>query len=90
MHVHVCIVTHTIFSLIKILFHGILDYYNYKCKCSNGFKNIFHSGVPNLHMVETVDSERLASSINSTWQKLNKPDPLKVFVQINTSGEESM
>ena len=45
-------------------------------------------GVPNLHVVETVNSERLASHLNNCWGKLNKP-PLKVMVQLNTSHEES-
>ncbi|KAK9501557.1 hypothetical protein O3M35_012260 [Rhynocoris fuscipes] len=44
--------------------------------------------VPGLYLVETVDSEKLASALNSAWEKLKKPEPLKVFVQINTSGEE--
>ncbi|XP_055385159.1 pyridoxal phosphate homeostasis protein [Condylostylus longicornis] len=46
--------------------------------------------VPNLYMIETVDSEKLANSLDSAWGKLNKPDkePLRVLVQVNTSGEE--
>ncbi|CAG5118012.1 unnamed protein product [Candidula unifasciata] len=45
--------------------------------------------VPNLFVVETVDSIRLAKAINETWQRLNKIDPLNVMAQVNTSGEES-
>jgi len=45
--------------------------------------------IPNLFMVETVDSIKLASIINSIWEKLNKCEPLKVLVQVNTSGEDS-
>lgn len=46
--------------------------------------------IPNLYMVETVDTEKLASALDKAWQKLRKQDNLKlnVLVQINTSGEE--
>ena len=50
------------------------------------FSNI---GVPNLFMVETVDNVKLANSLNVSWGKLNKPGPLNVMVQVNTSKEES-
>lgn len=46
-------------------------------------------GVPNLFMVETVDSIKLASALSSSWGKQNKPGPLNVMVQVNTSQEES-
>ncbi|XP_077991966.1 pyridoxal phosphate homeostasis protein-like [Glandiceps talaboti] len=46
-------------------------------------------GVPNLFMVETVDSQRLADSLNQAWGKQKKPEKLKVMVQVNTSDEES-
>ena len=45
--------------------------------------------VPNLHMVETVDSVKLADALNSSWIKLKKVEKLKIMVQVNTSGEES-
>ncbi|XP_008586173.1 PREDICTED: proline synthase co-transcribed bacterial homolog protein isoform X1 [Galeopterus variegatus] len=45
--------------------------------------------VPNLFMLETVDSVKLADKVNSSWQKRGSPERLKVMVQINTSGEES-
>ncbi|XP_005398471.1 PREDICTED: proline synthase co-transcribed bacterial homolog protein isoform X2 [Chinchilla lanigera] len=45
--------------------------------------------VPNLFMLETVDSVKLADRVNSSWQKRGSPERLKVMVQINTSGEES-
>ena len=41
-------------------------------------------------MVETVDSVKLADALNSSWAKLQKPNRLKTFLQVNTSGEESM
>jgi len=43
-------------------------------------------GVPHLYMIETVDSQKLASILNKTWEGLH---PLNIMVQINTSGEES-
>ncbi|KAM4609726.1 pyridoxal phosphate homeostasis protein isoform 2-T3 [Polymixia lowei] len=48
-------------------------------------------GVPNLFMVETVDSVKLADKVNSSWQRLRAASTqrLKVLVQINTSGEQS-
>ncbi|ERE89619.1 pyridoxal phosphate homeostasis protein [Cricetulus griseus] len=45
--------------------------------------------VPNLFMLETVDSMKLADKVNSSWQKKGSTERLKVMVQINTSGEES-
>uniref|UniRef100_A0A0A9WMR6 Pyridoxal phosphate homeostasis protein n=1 Tax=Lygus hesperus TaxID=30085 RepID=A0A0A9WMR6_LYGHE len=44
--------------------------------------------VPNLDVVETISSEKVASAVNSAWEKLKKSDPLKVMVQVNTSREE--
>ena len=59
--------------------------------CANVPDSLFHlnSGVPNLFMVETVDSVKLATTLNSSWSKQNKPNPLNVMVQVNTSQEES-
>lgn len=45
--------------------------------------------VPNLFMLETVDSVKLADKVNSSWQKKGSPQKLKVMVQVNTSGEDS-
>ena len=45
--------------------------------------------VPNLHVIETIDSEKLAIAVNDTWGKLGKPESLKVMVQVNTSSEQS-
>lgn len=44
---------------------------------------------PGIYMIETVDSEKLASNLDSAWKKLLKPDDqkLRVLVQINTSSE---
>ena len=47
-------------------------------------------GAPNLHMVETVDSIKLADAINKSWEKKENGSKLSVFAQVNSSGEESM
>ncbi|KAK7485863.1 hypothetical protein BaRGS_00022858 [Batillaria attramentaria] len=47
------------------------------------------TGVPNLFMVETVDSEKLAMALNNSWGKLSRGEPLRIMVQVNTSGEEN-
>ena len=44
---------------------------------------------PHLWAVETVDSERLASTLNTSWGKKGTDQKLRVFVQVNTSGEVS-
>uniref|UniRef100_A0A671TXI8 Pyridoxal phosphate homeostasis protein n=1 Tax=Sparus aurata TaxID=8175 RepID=A0A671TXI8_SPAAU len=48
-------------------------------------------GVPNLFLVETVDSMKLADKVNSSWQRVRgaSTQRLKVMLQINTSGEAS-
>ncbi|XP_034060933.1 pyridoxal phosphate homeostasis protein isoform X1 [Gymnodraco acuticeps] len=48
-------------------------------------------GVPNLFVVETVDSAKLADRVNSSWQRLRgaSTQRLKVMVQLNTSGEQN-
>ena len=44
---------------------------------------------PNLSMVETVESIKLADALNKSWAKKNLDRKLKVMVQVNTSDEES-
>lgn len=41
-------------------------------------------------MIETIDSVKLANTVNSAWEKIRKPEqgPLKVLVQVNTSAED--
>lgn len=41
-------------------------------------------------MLETIDSEKLANTVNTAWEKINgnNKEPLKVLVQVNSSGEE--
>ncbi|ETN62531.1 proline synthetase associated protein [Anopheles darlingi] len=49
--------------------------------------------LPNLHMIQTVHSTKLAEGLNKAWEKLKTEHPetqakLNVLVQINTSGED--
>ncbi|XP_059662525.1 uncharacterized protein LOC132308455 [Cornus florida] len=46
------------------------------------------TGVPNLAMVETVDDEKIANHLERAVANIGRK-PLKVLVQVNTSGEES-
>ncbi|XP_005092694.2 pyridoxal phosphate homeostasis protein [Aplysia californica] len=45
--------------------------------------------IPNLFVVETIDSERLAKAVNDAWVRQGKQEPLNIMVQVNTSGEEN-
>ena len=44
---------------------------------------------PGLWMVETVDSERLATALDSSWRKKQPESRLKIYLQVNTSSEEA-
>jgi hypothetical protein len=46
------------------------------------------TGVPNLAMVETVDDEKIANHLDRAVGNIGRK-PLKVLVQVNTSGETS-
>ncbi|KAG5516417.1 hypothetical protein RHGRI_037208 [Rhododendron griersonianum] len=46
------------------------------------------TGVPNLAMVETVDDQKIANNLNRVVENIERK-PLRVLVQVNTSGEES-
>ncbi|XP_031274952.1 pyridoxal phosphate homeostasis protein [Pistacia vera] len=46
------------------------------------------TGVPNLAMVETVDDKKIADRLDRVVAGMERK-PLKVFIQVNTSGEES-
>ena len=52
-------------------------------KCNN------LTAIPNLHMVQTIDTAKLATALSNSWEKQNKPYRLKVMVQVNTSSEEN-
>ncbi|MEQ2200589.1 hypothetical protein XENOCAPTIV_000439 [Xenoophorus captivus] len=49
------------------------------------------SCVPNLFLLETIDSPKLADKVNSSWQRLRgaSSQRLKIMVQVNTSGEQN-
>ena len=44
--------------------------------------------VPNLHCIETIDSEKIASKINAGIESGSRP-PLEVLIQVHTSSEET-
>ncbi|KEH36914.1 putative COG0325 protein family [Medicago truncatula] len=46
------------------------------------------AGVPNLAYVESVDDEKIANLLDRAIAKIGRK-PLKVFVEVNTSGETS-
>ncbi|KOX79794.1 Proline synthase co-transcribed bacterial like protein [Melipona quadrifasciata] len=45
---------------------------------------------PNLYIIETVDTEKIASSLNAAWSKYRTHEnlKLKIMVQVNTSNEQ--
>ncbi|XP_022199490.2 pyridoxal phosphate homeostasis protein [Nilaparvata lugens] len=46
------------------------------------------AAVKNLFVIETIDSEKLATSINNAWAKKQDNESLNCMIQVNTSGEE--
>jgi PLP dependent protein len=44
---------------------------------------------PNLYMIESVDSIKLATKLNQTLTSLDPPEPLRVLVEIRTSSEDT-
>ena len=44
--------------------------------------------IPNLHTVQTVSSQKLATALNKNWPE-DRQSLLNVLVQVNTSGEDS-
>ncbi|KAF6173253.1 hypothetical protein GIB67_026948 [Kingdonia uniflora] len=54
---------------------------------SNKAKSLL-AAVPNLSMVESVDDEKISNYLDRAVASLGRK-PLKVLVQVNTSGEES-
>lgn len=46
--------------------------------------------IPNLHVIETINNDKLANALNNSWPKFRKSDDgkLNVMVQVNTSEEE--
>jgi hypothetical protein len=47
------------------------------------------SDIPNLFMIETIDSIRLATTVDAAWQRLETTKKLNVMIQVNTSSEDS-
>ena len=45
--------------------------------------------IPNLALVETVDSVKLANTLNKELVKLERKEPLPILVQVLTGGEDS-
>ena len=45
--------------------------------------------VPNLALVETVDSAKLATKLNTELLKISRAQPLPVLVQVHSGGEAS-
>lgn len=45
--------------------------------------------IPNLWVIESVDSIKLAEKLNSACKLAERTDPLNVFVEVHTSGEET-
>ncbi|KAG5478774.1 hypothetical protein LSCM1_06178 [Leishmania martiniquensis] len=46
-------------------------------------------GVPNLRVIQTIDSENLARKTSEGCAKYRDGRPLEVYIQVNTSGEET-
>ncbi|ORY07214.1 hypothetical protein K493DRAFT_251304 [Basidiobolus meristosporus CBS 931.73] len=47
------------------------------------------SAIPNLWAVETIDSEKKARLLNKACEDVERVEKIRVFVQVNTSGEET-
>lgn len=47
------------------------------------------ASIPNLYMVESVDRDKIAVALDKAIANVGRKSPLKVLVQVNTSGEES-
>ncbi|KPI87129.1 putative alanine racemase [Leptomonas seymouri] len=55
---------------------------------SNKVKELLE-GVPGLGVIQTIDSEKLALKVNDGCAKYRGGRPLEVYIQVNTSGEET-
>lgn len=45
--------------------------------------------IPHLYCIETIHNAKLATAVNNAVEKSGREEKLKVFVQVNTSDEES-
>jgi uncharacterized pyridoxal phosphate-containing UPF0001 family protein len=48
------------------------------------------AGVRGLYVWETCSSEKTAAKVNRALEEARASSPLNVYLQINTSGEDSM
>lgn len=64
-----------------IAWHFIGNLQSNKCKVVAAISNLF--------AVETIESSKKADSLNKACVQVSREAPLNVFVQINTSGEDS-
>ncbi|KAJ3068242.1 hypothetical protein HDU98_008612, partial [Podochytrium sp. JEL0797] len=53
---------------------------------SNKCKDVV--AIPNLFAIETVDGIKKADTLQKQCVKAQRVDPVNIFVQVNTSGEE--
>lgn len=47
------------------------------------------ASIPNLYMVESIDRDKIAHALDKAVANVGRKSPLKVLVQVNTSGEDS-
>ncbi|KAL6631197.1 hypothetical protein LY90DRAFT_377446 [Neocallimastix californiae] len=45
--------------------------------------------IPNLYMIETIDGIKKATAVNNACESLGRAEPLKVLIEVNTTGEFS-
>ena len=43
--------------------------------------------IPRMYCIETVDTEKLATALDTNWGKQARNEKLRVMVQVNTSQE---
>lgn len=55
----------------------------------SGKANRLIRDVPNLSVIETVDTLKLASKLNSACELAERKDSLGIYLQVDTSGEDS-
>ncbi|KAG0259303.1 hypothetical protein BG011_002724 [Mortierella polycephala] len=65
----------------EIQWHFIGSLQSNKCKIL--------AAIPNLFVVETIDSAKKASTLDKACAAVARIQPLNIFLQVNTSGEES-
>ncbi|KAG0263500.1 hypothetical protein DFQ27_001752 [Actinomortierella ambigua] len=47
------------------------------------------AAIPNLFVVETVDSAKKATTLDKACANSGRKEPLRIFLQVNTSGEDT-